>query len=131
MHFIPCLSAEFPPPDARPQQQPTGRRHERRTDSRRSRRRRSLRGPTAALAAPPAAPILRLAGRRDGRGGSAGQARLEPRGVRGGENRRVPVVVHGSPVADERRGGQRRVAPAPAGKLGPPSAEDGQVSVYL
>jgi len=59
---------------------------------------------------------------------SAAETGLEPRGVRGREGRRLPVVVPKPQVAAERRDSQRCPAPAPHGQLQSPSTENGQVS---
>lgn len=62
---------------------------------------------------------------------SAAETRLEPRGVRGREDRRLPVVVPEPQVATKRRDSQRRPSPAPHGQLQPPATENGQVSRVL
>lgn len=56
------------------------------------------------------------------------ETRLEPGGIRGGEDRRIPVVVPEPEMVAQRRDSQRGSAPAPVGQHQPSAAEDGQVS---
>lgn len=71
--------------------------------------------------------VVRLVGRGRAQRQPA-EARLEPRGVRGREDRRLPDVVPQPQVAAQRRDRQRSVAPAQVGRLQSPAAEDRQVS---
>lgn len=56
------------------------------------------------------------------------ETRLEPRGVRGREGGRLPVVVPQPQVAAQRRDSQRGAASAQAGHLHPSAAQGRQVS---
>lgn len=78
---------------------------------------------------PPTATVRLLFGRRHGRAQQPAEARLESRGVRGGENRRISHVVPEPQMAAERRDRQRSAAPAQAGRLQSSAAENRQVSV--